>query len=113
MSMFRSRSIDMQCPNDMQYAVEICEQRLLTYPRTKCAYRLKKEIAADVDDRIVVADVVVEFFQKMIAYLEEFPTQADRMSRYDQDPFFQVNISFIDYTHLSKSWEVLISIIKV
>lgn len=51
------------------------------------AYRLKKGIAADVDDRIVVADVVVEFFRQMVAYLEEYPSQADRMSRYDLDPF--------------------------
>ena len=51
------------------------------------AYRLKKGIAANVDDRIVVADVVVEFFRQMVAYLIEFPTQERRMSRYDQDPF--------------------------
>ena len=42
------------------------------------AYRLKKEIAADVDDRIVVADVVVEFFRQMVAYLENIhPKQTE------------------------------------
>jgi hypothetical protein len=51
------------------------------------AYRLKKDIADNVDDRIVVADVVVEFFEQMIAYLNEFPTQERRMSQYDEDPF--------------------------
>jgi hypothetical protein len=51
------------------------------------AYRLEKQIADDVDDRIVVADVVVEFFQQMVDYLRNFPTQQDRMSRYDVDPF--------------------------
>jgi hypothetical protein len=51
------------------------------------AYRLKKEIAEDVDDRIVVADVVVEFFRQMNQYLMAYPTQEDRMSRYDIDPF--------------------------
>jgi hypothetical protein len=50
-------------------------------------YRLKKNIAEDVDDRIVVADVVVEFFKQMVDYLEEFPTQELRMSQYDADPF--------------------------
>lgn len=51
------------------------------------AYRLKKQVADDVDDRIVVADVVVEFFRQMIQYLMAYPTQEDRMSRYDIDPF--------------------------
>ena len=50
------------------------------------AYRLKKGIADDVDDRIVV----VEFFKQMIAYLNEFPNQADRMSHYDPDPFTEL-----------------------
>jgi hypothetical protein len=53
------------------------------------AYRVKKGIADEVDDRIVVADVVVEFFEQMISYLNEFPNLADRMSRYDPDPFTQ------------------------
>jgi uncharacterized protein YjaG (DUF416 family) len=51
------------------------------------AYRLKKNIADDVDDRIIVADVVVDFFKQMIKYLEEFPTQVHRMSQYEADPF--------------------------
>lgn len=51
------------------------------------AYRLKKQIAEDVDDRIVVADVVVEFFREMIDYLMNFPTQEDRLARYYTDPF--------------------------
>jgi hypothetical protein len=50
-------------------------------------YRLKKNIAEDVDSRIVVADVVVDFFKQMIIYLKEFPTQELRMSQYDADPF--------------------------
>jgi hypothetical protein len=36
---------------------------------------VEKQIAEDVDDRIVVDDVMVEFFQQMIQYLQEFPTQ--------------------------------------
>jgi hypothetical protein len=51
------------------------------------SYRLEKGIAEDVDDRIVVADVVVEFFRQMIDYLMNFPTQEDRLARYDTDPF--------------------------
>ncbi len=51
------------------------------------SYRLKKNIYDDVDDRIVGADVVVEFFQQMIDYLMNFPTQEDRLARYDTDPF--------------------------
>jgi hypothetical protein len=51
------------------------------------AYRLKNNISEDLDDRIVVADVVVEFFKQMVAYLEEFPTQMHMMSQYDADPF--------------------------
>jgi hypothetical protein len=51
------------------------------------SYRLEKGIAEDVDDRIVVADVVVKFFQHMIDYLMSFSTQEDRMERYDADPF--------------------------
>jgi hypothetical protein len=47
---------------------------------------LREEIADNVDDRIAVADVVVKFFKQMISYLNEFPHQADRMSRYDPDP---------------------------
>ncbi len=51
------------------------------------AYRLNKNIDEEVDNRIVVADVVVEFFKQTIEYLQEFPTQLDRMARYDADPF--------------------------
>jgi hypothetical protein len=51
------------------------------------AYRLKNNIADNVDDRIVVVDVLVEFFKQMIKYLEEFSTQELRMSQYDADPF--------------------------
>ena len=49
------------------------------------SYRLKKNIADHVDSRIVVADVVVEFFKQMFDYIEEFPTQELRMSQYDAD----------------------------
>jgi hypothetical protein len=38
-----------------------------------------------VDSRIVVADVVVEFFKQMVDYIEEFPTQELRMSQYDAE----------------------------
>ena len=39
------------------------------------AYRLKEGIADDVDDRIVVADVVVKFFRQIDAYLEDKQTE--------------------------------------
>jgi hypothetical protein len=69
--------------NDMRAAAK----NLFKNKQVLQAYRLKNNIADDVDDRIVVADVVVEFFKQMIAYLEEFPTQMHRMSQYDADPF--------------------------
>jgi hypothetical protein len=69
--------------NDMRAAAS----NLFKNQKVFRTYRLEKQIAGDVDDRIVVADVVVEFFQQMIQYLQEFPTQQDRMARYGADPF--------------------------
>jgi hypothetical protein len=69
--------------NDMRTAAS----NLFRNKQVLQSYRLKKNISEDLDDRIVVADVVVDFFKQMIKYLEEFPTQIHRMSQYDADPF--------------------------
>jgi hypothetical protein len=69
--------------NDMRTAAS----NLFKNKQVLQAYRLKNNIADNVDSRIVVADVVVDFFKQMIKYLEEFSTQEHRMSRYDADPF--------------------------
>ncbi len=71
--------------NDMRAAAS----NLFKNKQALLAYRLKKGIADEVDDRIVVADVLVEFFKQMIAYLNQFPNQADRMSRYVLLPYTQ------------------------
>jgi hypothetical protein len=72
--------------NDMRAAAT----NLFTNNEVLRAYRLEKGIAEDVDDRIVVADVVLEFFQQMVDYLRNFPTQENRMSRYEVDPFISL-----------------------
>ena len=69
--------------NDMHAAAS----NLFKDKATLARFRLENGIDVGLDDRIVVADVLVAFYLQMRDYLLQYPTLPNRIARFDVEPF--------------------------